>query len=146
MKKIESVMQEGLLVKGVEYWLDKDGIFVFEVGYLVDVYCNTFFDTIYHEHVDYHTVAPFEKFFRQVNMEVFSAQRISPQGGSIRLMTQKKGGKFQRDSSVDKLISLERELGFFKAETFHQFNEKILFLCFCKNCSQGIDVIWRNYK
>ena len=29
------------VVKGVEHWLDKDGIFVLEVGYFVDVYNNT---------------------------------------------------------------------------------------------------------
>ena len=95
------------VVKGVEYWLDKDGIFVIEVGYFVDVFNNTWFDTIYHEHVDYHTVAPFEKLFAQVGMELISVQRITPQGGSIRVMAQKIGGKFKRDASVNKLIELE---------------------------------------
>ena len=52
-------------MKGVEHWLEKDGVFVLEVGYFVDVYSNTWFDTIYHEHVDYHTVAPFEKLFER---------------------------------------------------------------------------------
>jgi len=113
------------VVKGVEYWLDKDGIFVLEVGYLVDVFNNTWFDTIYHEHVDYHTVAPFEKLFARVGMEVIGVQRITPQGGSIRVMTQRKGGKFQRDASVDSLIALEHELGLDKAETLHGFDRKI---------------------
>ena len=113
------------VVKGVEYWLDKDGIFVLEVGYLVDVFNNTWFDTIYHEHVDYHTVAPFEKLFARVGMEVIGVQRITPQGGSIRVMSQRKGGKFQRDASVDSLISIEHELGLDKAETLHGFDRKI---------------------
>ena len=113
------------VVSGVEYWLDKDGIFVLEVGYFVDVYNNTWFDTIYHEHVDYHTVAPFEKLFEQVGMEVISVQRITPQGGSIRVMTQKIGGKFQRDDSVNKLIALENKLGLNKVETLHEFNSNI---------------------
>ena len=84
---------DGLLdvVKGVEHWLAEDGVFVLEVGYLVDVYCNTWFDTIYHEHVDYHTVAPFEKLFARVGMELVAVDRISPQGGSIRVMVQKQG-------------------------------------------------------
>ena len=85
---------------------------------LVDVYNNTWFDTIYHEHVDFHTVAPFEKLFSRVGMEVISVERIAPQGGSIRVMTQKKGGKFKRDNSVDKLINLEQKLNLDKAETF----------------------------
>ena len=116
------------IVKGVKYWLDDDGVFVLEVGYLVDVYSNTWFDTIYHEHVDFHSVSPFEKLFSRVGMEVISVQRIAPQGGSIRVMTQKKGGKFQRDSSVDKLINLERKLNLDKAETFLKFDEKIRFV------------------
>ena len=98
---------------------------MFEVGYLVDVYCNTWFDTIYHEHVDYHTVAPFEKLFARVGMELIAIDRISPQGGSIRVMVQKQGGAIERDSSVDKLISLEHELGLDNEETLHKFDRKI---------------------
>ena len=113
------------IVKGVEYWLDEDGIFVLEVGYFVDVFNNTWFDTIYHEHVDYHTVAPFEKLFAQVDMEVICVERVSPQGGSIRLMTKKKGGKFPRDNSVDKLIALENKIGLNKSETLIDFECKI---------------------
>ena len=113
------------VVKGVEYWLDYDGIFVLEVGYLVDVFLNTWFDTIYHEHLDYHTVAPFEKLFARAGLEIISAQRISPQGGSIRLMLQKKGGKIKRDSSVDSMINLEHELGLDKAGTLCKFEAKI---------------------
>ena len=113
------------VVKGVEHWLDTDGVFVLEVGYFVDVYSNTWFDTVYHEHVDYHTVAPFEKLFNRVGMELISVERISPQGGSIRVMAQKKGGIIKRDDSVDELIALEAKLGLNKAETLHKLNHKI---------------------
>ena len=113
------------VVKGVEHWLDADGVFVLEVGYFVDVYSNTWFDTVYHEHVDYHTVAPFEKLFNRVGMELISVERISPQGGSIRVMAQKKGGIIKRDDSVDELIALEFKLGLDKAETLHKLNHKI---------------------
>jgi SAM-dependent methyltransferase len=113
------------VVKGVEYWLDKNGVFVLEVGYFVDVYNNTWFDTIYHEHVDYHTVAPFEKLFARVGMEVIAVERITPQGGSIRVMAQKIGGSIGRDKSVDDLIALEHELGLDRVDALIQFNTKI---------------------
>jgi len=113
------------VVKGVEHWLAEDGVFVLEVGYLVDVYRNTWFDTIYHEHVDYHTVAPFEKLLARVGMELIAVDRISPQGGSIRVMVQKQGGVIERDKSVDALIALEHELGLDSAEAIHQFDHKI---------------------
>jgi len=113
------------VMKGVEYWLAEDGIFVLEVGYLVDVYNNIWFDTIYHEHLDYHTVAPFDRLFDRVEMEVISVERISPQGGSIRVMVQKKGGPLKRDNSVDKLIKLEHKLGLDRAETLSKLDTKI---------------------
>ena len=113
------------VVCGVEHWLDNDGVFVLEVGYFVDVYNNTWFDTIYHEHLDYHTVAPLEKLFAKVGMEIISVQRIAPQGGSIRVMTQKIGGKFKRDASVSKLMILEDKLGLNNAETLIEYDVKI---------------------
>ena len=113
------------VLKGVEHWLDNDGVFVLEVGYLVSVYKNNWFDTIYHEHLDYHTVAPFKKLFERVNMEVFAVQRIDPQGGSIRVMAQKHGGKIKRDESVENLIIQECELGLDKIEILHKFEAKI---------------------
>jgi SAM-dependent methyltransferase len=113
------------VVRGIEHWLDKDGIFVLEVGYFVDVFINTWFDTIYHEHLDYHTVAPFEKLFARAGMEVISVERITPQGGSIRVMVQKIGGKNKRDNSVDSLIALEHKLGLNKLDTLIRFNNRI---------------------
>ena len=113
------------VVKGVEHWLAADGLFVLEVGYLVDVYSNTWFDTIYHEHLDYHTVAPLEILFASVGMEVIGVERIAPQGGSIRVMVQKQVGTIERDSSVDELISLEHELGLDQAKTLPKFDARI---------------------
>ena len=113
------------IIKGVSFLLKENGVFIMEVGYFLDVFTHRWFDTIYHEHLDFHTVAPFERLFARVGMEVIGVQRIAPQGGSIRVMTQKRGGKFQRDASVDVLISLERELGFDKAETLEEFDRKI---------------------
>ena len=51
----------GDVIAGVETLLKDDGVFVMEVGYFVDVFENKWFDTIYHEHVDYHTVCSFKK-------------------------------------------------------------------------------------
>ena len=113
------------VVRGVEHWLDDDGLFVIEVGYLYDVYTNTWFDTIYHEHLDYHTVAPLKKFFDRFEMEIISVQRVSPQGGSIRVIVQKKRGKLKEDKTVEALIQMERDTGLFEKSTFYSFNERI---------------------
>lgn len=113
------------VLNGVNHWLADDGVFVLEVGYFVDVYSKLQFDTIYHEHLDYHTVEPFESLFARKGMEMLSVQRIEPQGGSIRVLAQKAGGPRVRDDSVDALIALERDLRFDDADTFRAYGERI---------------------
>ena len=53
----------GGVADGVRTLLADDGVFVFEVSYLVDVFEKTLFDTIYHEHLAYHSVRPLIPFF-----------------------------------------------------------------------------------
>lgn len=113
------------VVRGVSHWLSDSGVFTLEVGYFVDVLAKLHFDTIYHEHLDYHTVAPFEKLFARTGMELISAERISPQGGSIRIMAQKTGGALKQDGSVSRLVGEERDIGLGRAETIAAFGKKI---------------------
>ena len=113
------------VVRGVEHWLNDDGLFVLEVGYFLDVYSNVWFDTIYHEHVDYHTVEPFKYLFDRFGMEVIQVERVAPQGGSIRVMAQKKGGKHAKDGSVEALIELEHQTGLREVKTFSDYADRI---------------------
>jgi SAM-dependent methyltransferase len=113
------------VIDGVRDILADDGIFVIEVGYLLDVIRNIWFDTIYHEHLDFHSVAPLVKFLNARGFEVLAAERISPQGGSIRITSQKTGGPRAADGSVAELIGLELEAGLGRADTFKTFGRRI---------------------
>ncbi len=115
---------EGVL-RGVRHWLADDGVFVLEVGYLVDVYEHMWFDTIYHEHLDYHTVGPFGRLFDRVGLEPLGVERVSPQGGSIRILAQRAGGPRSRDGSIEALVDLERRKGLDRPETFAEFGRRI---------------------
>lgn len=113
------------VMRGVAHWLADDGLFGCEVGYLADVHAGLHFDTIYHEHLDYHTVAPFEHLFRRTGLELIAAERVAPQGGSIRLIAQRAGGPRAREASVDALIAYERAQGMAEAATFRAFGDRI---------------------
>lgn len=113
------------VIRGVEHWLDDDGLFVMEVGYLYDVHENGWFDTIYHEHVDYHTLAPLIPFFRKHGLEIIDVQRVSPQGGSIRVVSQKLHGPRAVKPSVAEIVALEARAGLNHRETFEAFGRKI---------------------
>jgi len=113
------------VLRGVRNWLADDGVFGCEVGYFLDVYENTWFDTIYHEHLDYHTVGPFQRMLSRVGMEALAVSRVSPQGGSIRLFAQTAGGPHAREASIAQLIDLERLRELDKPETFERFGRRI---------------------
>jgi SAM-dependent methyltransferase len=108
------------VVRGAAHLLAADGLFVFEVGYFVDVFENVWFDTIYHEHLDYHTVAPLRSFLERVGLELRAVQRVSPQGGSIRVTAGLPGGG-GADPSVNELCELERHLGLHDSQTLRRF-------------------------
>jgi SAM-dependent methyltransferase len=113
------------VVRGVRHWLADDGVLALEVGYFLDVCENIWFDTIYHEHLDYHTVGPFTKLFERTGMEAIAVRRVSPQGGSIRVIAQKAGGPRRPDGSVERLMELETERGLNDPATLVDFARRI---------------------
>lgn len=113
------------IVNGVRELLAPNGVFVFEVSYLVDVFEKTLFDTIYHEHVAYHSVNPLKAFFASNGMELISADRIDSHGGSLRGVAQLAGAGRSAQGSVSNLIKLEASLGLDRAETLKDFGRKI---------------------
>jgi len=105
--------------------LAPDGVFVFEVSYLVDVLEKTLFDTIYHEHLDYHTVEPLVPFFASCGLQLIEALRVDSHGGSLRGVVQLAGGPRKAGSSVAALIAREREMKLRDATTFEAFGARI---------------------
>jgi len=113
------------MAEGIRALLSDDGVFVFEVSYLVDIYEQTLFDTIYHEHLAYHTVNPLRRFFAAAGMELIAAERIDTHGGSLRGTAQLANGPHAVDPSVDELIALEESLGLDQPETLKAFGGQI---------------------
>ena len=113
------------IVKGVRTLLKPQGVFVFEVSYLADVYEKTLFDTIYHEHVCYHSVKPLRDFFKANGMELIATQSVDTHGGSLRAMVQLAGGPHRVEPSVAEFIKREETLGLDKAATHKGFSAKI---------------------
>jgi hypothetical protein len=111
--------------RGVEHWLADDGVFAVEVGYFLDVYQNAWFDTIYHEHLDYHTVEPFRRLCARTGLELLRVERVSPQGGSIRVIMQRAGGPRRADESASELVALEHRHRLHLSETFAAWGSRI---------------------
>lgn len=113
------------VLTGVRILLADDGVFAFEVSYLGDVIENVLFDTIYHEHLDYHSVLALQPFLAAHDLEIIDVVKVPSHGGSIRVIAQPKGGSRTVSSSVATVIAAERRQGLDQAETFRQFGAKI---------------------
>ncbi len=91
--------------------LKKDAYFCFEVGYFKEVVKHNLFDTIYHEHLDYHHAKPLVKFLQKIGFKVIDLSTNTIQGGTLRLLLQKSKLKTKL-KKVEKFIKFEEE--FFK--------------------------------
>ena len=113
------------LINGIKNLLAPNGIFVFEVSYLVDVIQKNLFDTIYHEHLSYHSVIPLIKFFNDNGMELIEVVRVDSHGGSLRGIVQMKDGIRKIGDSVKHSTDLEKEIKIDQFETYVKFFHKI---------------------
>ena len=112
------------ITDAVSKLLTPEGLFVFEVSYLVDVYQKTLFDTIYHEHLSYHSVTPLIKFFESKGMTLIDVLKVNTHGGSIRCVI-KNSSNAEVKKSVDTFVNLEKSLAFHESNTFIKFSNKI---------------------
>jgi SAM-dependent methyltransferase len=113
------------IAEGVATLLAPTGVFVFEVSYLADVVEKTLFDTIYHEHLAYHTVGPLVGFFERHGLELIRVDRVDAHGGSIRCVVQRAGGGRAKDASVARTVEAERSAGLDRPETLVQFARRV---------------------
>lgn len=94
--------------KGIKKLLSPEGIYTFEVSYFGDVIDKLLFDTIYHEHTSYHTIAPLLKFFASYELEIFKIQKIDTHGGSLRVFV--KNGTGRQYYLGDEFLSQEQDI------------------------------------
>lgn len=98
------------LVKGVKVLTGQGGVFVFEAPYLIDMFENLSFDTIYHEHLSYFSIFPLKKLFEQYGMDIFDVQVHPIQGNSIRVFVCQSGAR-PIQPSVQECLDKEKALG-----------------------------------
>ena len=113
------------MADGIRELLATEGVFVFEVVYLLDLVQQLTFDTIYHEHLSHHSVKPLRTFFRRHGMDLFHVERNRSKGGSIRGFVQLASGPHPSSPAVEELIALETSLGLQEPEIFHGLNTRL---------------------
>lgn len=98
-----------------------DGVFVFEVPYLLDLVQKTAFDTIYLEHVSYYGIKPLKKLFEQFGYVIRRIEHTDYMGGSIRVYV----GTGEEAVSVSEYVAKENAAALYELETYAAFMNRV---------------------
>jgi len=125
--------------KNVFELLDDSGIFIFEVAYFKYILIDGLFDTIYHEHMSYHTATALEKFALETGFKLFRIEEISSHGGSLRFYLSKDQSR-PIEQSVEKIKKEEINLGLNEVDVLSLIEEKI------KKTKAGADIMLKEIR
>lgn len=115
----------GAMADSIRALLAPDGLFAFEVSYVVDIVDHMLLGTFFHEHLSHHSVKPLRAFLARHGLELVDVERVGIQGGSIIGYAQLSGGPRPVSPRVGDLIKMEEDRGFDKLETYLAFDRRI---------------------
>ncbi|WP_342823856.1 class I SAM-dependent methyltransferase [Candidatus Lucifugimonas marina] len=110
-------------VETIKILLKPTGVFVSESPYLLDLVQNLEYDTIYHEHLSYYSVAPMRSFFDRHGMEIIDVHPVDMHGGSLRTYVAFKGAH-EVSESVGRYLANEKEQRLQDPEALKKFGAK----------------------
>jgi SAM-dependent methyltransferase len=113
---------------GVSHWLDKDGVWIIEFSYLVDMVDRCYFDTIYHEHLCYFALTPLAKMFAEIGLRSFRAEKVEggASGPSLRLFVCRHDAAHCDEGSISSLLDAERIWNVMAPERYYVFADRVL--------------------
>ncbi|MEJ2434742.1 MAG: class I SAM-dependent methyltransferase [Pseudolabrys sp.] len=94
------------IVDGIKAMLKEDGVFISESHYLIPLLDTLQYDTVYHEHLRYYSLASLKYLLEMHDLEVFHARPIPSHGGSIRVYATRRGSHAVNDS-VGEMLEAE---------------------------------------
>lgn len=113
--------------RGVDILLKKDGIFITEFPYMLDLYEKLEFDTIYHEHLSYFLLRPWKYLVDKCGFEICDVRRLQIHGGSIRITHRRKSTKRNpAKKTLDYLLGIEKQKKLDEKETYDLFRQRVI--------------------
>lgn len=117
--------QLGEVIKGIESLLTKDGFFILENHYMIDILKLNQYDTIYHEHIRNYSLKSLIHLFSIFNMNVVYAEVLQRYQGSIKVVITK-DQNFKKDISVEKILRKEEEIGLYEPKIWNEFKNNVI--------------------
>lgn len=111
-------------VAGLEIALKTGGVITMEFPHLMRLMESNQFDTIYHEHYSYFTLAVVERVFAARGLTLFDVEEVSTHGGSLRIYACHEGER-EVDPRVTDLRQRESAAGLDEIGGYLAFEERV---------------------
>ena len=106
--------------------LAPDGVVTLEFPHIMRLLEENQFDTIYHEHFSYFSLASCQDIFSRHGLEVFDVEELSTHGGSLRVFLHHRDDNSHRQTDrVGSLLAAEESAGLFDPSTYTEFGERV---------------------
>lgn len=137
-----------IFVKTIKTQLEKNGVWIFELSYLIDMLKLNSFDTICHEHLEYYSIHSLDFLLKKHKLKIFNISRNTINGGSIRcFVCHSKNNIYDNGKNLNKiknLISYEKKIKVKKSNIYHKFSKNIEYIK--KKINSKIDLILKKKK
>ena len=113
-------------VRGFKILLAPEGVVTIEVPHLLNLIEQSQFDTIYHEHFYYFSLAAARAVLARHGLAVFDVADLPTHGGSIRIFASHAERALPETPAVAALLARERAAGLDRLDTYRAFAEQIV--------------------
>lgn len=112
-------------VEGIRILLKPSGVVTMEFPHLMRLVEDVQFDTIYHEHYFYYTLACAQKIIEAHGMRIFDVEELPTHGGSLRLYACLAEAEYGETKNLEKIYEKERCAGMYCLKYYTGFQKKI---------------------
>lgn len=97
-----------------------------EFPYVLNLFKNLQFDTIYHEHHYYYSLESIQILLEKYNLFIFDLEKINIHGGSIRIFVKKKfNKKIKKSKKLLNEIKKEKKMKIYNKQSIKKFSQKV---------------------
>lgn len=111
-------------VAGIARILKPAGVAVIETPYLRELVERLEFDTIYHEHIFYHSLTALSRVFERNGLNIVDVERIAVHGGSLRIFAMRSGAG-EPGEAVRSMLAEETAVGLCTSEYYATFASRV---------------------
>jgi len=112
-------------VEGMRILLNADGVITMEFPHILQLLQHNQFDTIYHEHFSYFSLASVERLFAQHGLRLFDVEELATHGGSLRVFGCLTSAHWSETARLGELRLREESIGLGGDELYSAFAERV---------------------